>query len=231
MPGSSYPCEVNRSGFYQVGLSHQPVLFRAGWKESLGLRLKVHFPCVNKKKIHTRQSRPTRIFDDGDEFYYIQDLLEILVQNVLALCVCAASAATYYAHAGSKVAVTKKVVAQPVAVQKTSPVSSGSNADATVTRFNSEVNPDSYNYVYETSNGISASASGVLKNVDKVDVLAVQGQYQYQSPDGPIEVTYVADENGFQPQGAHLPVPPPVPEAIVRSLEYIAAHPSKDQNY
>lgn len=34
----------------------------------------------------------------------------------------------------------------------------------TVVRFDSVVNPDSYNYAYETSKGIQAEESGVLKN-------------------------------------------------------------------
>lgn len=53
---------------------------------------------------------------------------------------------------------------------------------------------------------------------------------QYTSPEGiPIETSYVADENGYQPQGAHLPTPPPIPEAILRSLEYNAAHPQQPE--
>ncbi|KAH8400964.1 hypothetical protein KR009_002187, partial [Drosophila setifemur] len=36
-----------------------------------------------------------------------------------------------------------------------------------------------------------------------------QGSYSYMSPEGPISITYIADENGFQPVGAHLPTPPP----------------------
>ena len=34
----------------------------------------------------------------------------------------------------------------------------------TVVRFDSVVNPDSYNYAYETSKGIQAEESGQLKN-------------------------------------------------------------------
>lgn len=47
-----------------------------------------------------------------------------------------------------------------------------------------------------------------------------QGGYSYMGDDGKVyTVTYTADENGFHAQGAHIPTPPPVPEAIAKSLE------------
>nr|WJW74113.1 endocuticle structural glycoprotein Abd-2 [Propylea japonica] len=99
---------------------------------------------------------------------------------------------------------------------------------------NQEVNYDgSFRSSYETGNGIAASEEGVLKNAGNKDAEAeeVRGQVQYTAPDGtPIQLQYIANENGFQPQGAHLPTPPPIPEAILRSLEYNERNPDPDAN-
>ncbi|KAJ8932921.1 hypothetical protein NQ314_014346 [Rhamnusium bicolor] len=74
----------------------------------------------------------------------------------------------------------------------------------------------SYNYAYETADGIAAQEEGSLRN----DAQLAQGSFTYTSPEGEqISVQYTADENGFQPQGAHLPTPPPIPEAILKSIE------------
>ena len=84
---------------------------------------------------------------------------------------------------------------------------------------------------YETGNDIQAQEEGFVKNFGnpEQETQVAQGGYQYTAPDGTrIILTYTADENGFVPQGAHLPTPPPIPEAIKRALEYIAAHPEEN---
>ncbi|KAH1013981.1 flexible cuticle protein 12 [Dendroctonus ponderosae] len=69
---------------------------------------------------------------------------------------------------------------------------------------------DGYNFSYETSNGIAAGEQGQVVNAGaENEALVVRGQFQYTGADGVLySVSYVADENGFQPQGAHLPVAP-----------------------
>ncbi|XP_075159604.1 pupal cuticle protein Edg-78E-like [Haematobia irritans] len=78
-----------------------------------------------------------------------------------------------------------------------------------------------YAYAFETSNGIQQQEAG--------NPAGVAGSYEFVSPEGEkFLVSYTADENGYQPVGDHLPTPPPIPEAIVKALEYIAAHPPQD---
>lgn len=62
-------------------------------------------------------------------------------------------------------------------------------------------------FSYETSDGMAHQESGVLKNAGSEDeAIAVTGQFSYKDLDGTVySVSYIADENGFQPQGAHIP--------------------------
>ncbi|CAD7090691.1 unnamed protein product [Hermetia illucens] len=104
---------------------------------------------------------------------------------------------------------------------------SSPEAAAEIRSFGSDVSPDgSYQYSYETSNGIAAQEQGVGGH-------SAAGAASHTSPEGiPIKLTYTADENGFHPEGAHLPVPPPpepIPDYIVRALQWIEAHPYKEE--
>lgn len=70
----------------------------------------------------------------------------------------------------------------------------------------------SYNYAYETANGISAQEQGSYN--------VANGGFSFTSPEGEqVSLQYTADESGFHPQGSHIPTPPPIPEAIQRSIE------------
>ncbi|XP_046752576.1 endocuticle structural glycoprotein SgAbd-2-like [Diprion similis] len=92
-------------------------------------------------------------------------------------------------------------------------------------------NPDgTYSYGFEAGNGIKLQEQGQLENAGTPDEAeSVQGSYSYPSEDGNlITLTYVAGKDGFQAQGAHLPQAPPIPDAILKALEWIAAHPEED---
>ncbi|XP_019876035.1 larval cuticle protein LCP-17-like [Aethina tumida] len=89
-----------------------------------------------------------------------------------------------------------------------------------ILRSESDITPEgSYKWAYETGNGIAAQEQGQ-------GAVSAQGSFSWTAPENiPIAIQYVADENGYQPSGDAIPQPPPIPLAIQRSLEWIAAHP------
>lgn len=96
---------------------------------------------------------------------------------------------------------------------------------------NSDIQPDgTFQWTYESADGTKQEQNGSPKQVDKDDVAeVVQGAVSWTDPEGgKHELSYVADENGFQPQSADVPVAPEVPAQIARALEWIAAHPEPE---
>ncbi|XP_069674223.1 endocuticle structural glycoprotein SgAbd-2-like [Periplaneta americana] len=88
----------------------------------------------------------------------------------------------------------------------------------------------SYKFSYETENGIAVQEEGTIKSLGQQgEAAVVQGAFAFTSPEGyPVKVTYIADENGFRAEGAHLPTSPPIPDYILRALDYIRAHPEEN---
>ncbi|XP_016933411.1 larval cuticle protein 65Ab1-like [Drosophila suzukii] len=83
--------------------------------------------------------------------------------------------------------------------------------DVQTVRQDSDVQPDKWSSVLETSDGTSVNLDGVLKDIGtEHEAAVVHGSYSWvdEKTGEKFTVTYVADENGFQPQGAHLPVAP-----------------------
>ncbi|KAL1455723.1 hypothetical protein WDU94_009796 [Cyamophila willieti] len=93
---------------------------------------------------------------------------------------------------------------------------------------NYDLNPDgSYNFGYQSADGSSRREEGIVRYPGAPAApgfppqggdLAVQGNYAYISPEGAnIEVSYLADENGYQPSG------PGIHPAILKAVAYQVA--------
>ncbi|KAH8355356.1 hypothetical protein KR093_011538, partial [Drosophila rubida] len=116
-------------------------------------------------------------------------------------------------------------VAQQVVSHQVVSHASGDDVHAETLNRADDVRPDGFSAVLETSNHISESRNGDEHG-------NIHGNYGWISPEGEhIQITYVADENGYQPSGAHLPTPPPIPVEIQRALEWIAAHPPAPETH
>ncbi|XP_045492977.1 larval cuticle protein LCP-22-like [Colias croceus] len=147
---------------------------------------------------------------------------------VRAVTVTEAPAAIAAVKVSSAPATSPVVVPAPVPVVPVARVVADARSAETL-RYGNEINEDgAYNYFFETNNGIAAQAQGTPRNFGgnpPVVPDVAQGSFSWTSPEGEvISITYVADENGYQPSGNAIPQPPPVPAQIARALEYIAKY-------
>ncbi|KAM7342273.1 larval cuticle protein 2-like [Cochliomyia hominivorax] len=93
---------------------------------------------------------------------------------------------------------------------------------AQATLLKSDVRPDGFDSALETTNHIHQVASGDVHG-------NIHGDISWISPEGEhIEIKYVADEHGYQPVGNVIH---PIPEAILKSIEYIKTHAPKDPHH
>merc|ERR1712198_172675 len=84
-----------------------------------------------------------------------------------------------------------------------------------------------YSYNFEAANGIKMSEEGEQKYFgDKLEEgygSVARGSYSYEMDGVTYTVNWVADENGFQPTGAHLPAAPPMLDYVVKMLAELRA--------
>ncbi|XP_047469461.1 uncharacterized protein LOC125025491 [Penaeus chinensis] len=136
-------------------------------------------------------------------------------------CMCPTSASMKFIHLAALV-VTSAFIPQG---NGDSPPRYGSYEQVPILKDERVIEDDGrYNVDVETGNGILLSESG--SPVSK-GAIASAGLFSYTAPDGtPISLKFVADENGFQPQGDHLPVAPefphPIPDFVLRQIEFAA---------
>ncbi|XP_063857029.1 cuticle protein AMP1A-like [Scylla paramamosain] len=83
-----------------------------------------------------------------------------------------------------------------------------------------------YSMDVETANGIAMSESGSPSGPEGAVIKA--GEYSYTAPDGTfVQMKFVADENGFQPQSDLLPVAPafphPIPQFVLDQIAFAEA--------
>ncbi|XP_047478443.1 cuticle protein AMP1A-like [Penaeus chinensis] len=80
------------------------------------------------------------------------------------------------------------------------------------------VNEDgTFSYVVEADNGINTAVSGSIGAEGQINQ---EGSYTFILEDGTQAiVSFVANENGFQPQSSILPTPHPLPEHVFELLE------------
>merc|ERR1712071_723415 len=120
------------------------------------------------------------------------------------------------------------IVAALLAVASAAPAELDAPAPVAIVSSRSEMNADgSYSYEFESEDGVKIEESGSQKQVGETSEesgTVSKGSYSFTDPEGNLlTVNWVADENGFQATGDHLPTPPPMPEHVVKLLADLKA--------
>ncbi|XP_065205370.1 endocuticle structural glycoprotein SgAbd-2-like [Planococcus citri] len=93
--------------------------------------------------------------------------------------------------------------------------------------YSNEIDPStgSFQYGYQQSNGASVSAKGYLNQAGKQ---VIEGSYSFVDAAGvPVQIQYVADENGYQAVGDSIPQPDPV---IAKAVAYLKSLPPSKED-
>ncbi|XP_066156437.1 larval cuticle protein III/IV-like [Euwallacea fornicatus] len=91
-----------------------------------------------------------------------------------------------------------------------------------------DISPEGYfQWSYESGDGSKQEQSG--HEIVPEGGQALQGSAEWVDPEGGVhQLRYEADERGYLPSSADLPVAPAVPEAILKGLQWNAAHPEEE---
>eukprot|EP00095_Tigriopus_kingsejongensis_P011781 maker-scaffold119_size336447-snap-gene-1.13 protein:Tk11781 transcript:maker-scaffold119_size336447-snap-gene-1.13-mRNA-1 annotation:"cuticle protein" len=117
--------------------------------------------------------------------------------------------------AGSSQSVVRQSTEKPVAILRSS-----YNAPGT------EGFERSYDFSFESENGIVQESSGELRTVNNTEVMVMRGSYSYTGNDGrDYLVSWVADENGYRAEADFLPLAPEIPfpeqaEAVAAQIRF-----------
>ncbi|KAF7286186.1 hypothetical protein GWI33_007146 [Rhynchophorus ferrugineus] len=105
----------------------------------------------------------------------------------------------------------------------------GASQSTPILTQESELNEDgSYQWSYLSGDGSAQQQIGKVKEIPGSQPIAdVQGSVSWYDPEGKLhQLSYIADENGYYPYSADIP---PIPLAILRVLEWNAAHPEEER--
>ncbi|XP_060518381.1 uncharacterized protein LOC132697106 [Cylas formicarius] len=87
-----------------------------------------------------------------------------------------------------------------------------------------------FRWSFESGDGTKQEQNGEIRGTGEDAGPAVQGSYSWKDTEGKEHsISYTADENGYKAQGEDIPVTQEIPQAILKSLEYNAAHPEQEE--